>query len=50
MCELVRDCAAIRPDSNINVTGSIHFALFINYLLEIGKLGEELLLVPHKVR
>jgi hypothetical protein len=43
MCELVSDWAAIRPDSNTNVTGSIHFVLFINCLLEIGKLGEELL-------
>jgi hypothetical protein len=31
--ELESDCAAIRLDSNINITGSIHFALFINWLL-----------------
>src|SRR6266404_5916216 len=39
--ELVSDCAAIRPDSNSTVTGSIHFALFINSSLKVGKLAEE---------
>jgi hypothetical protein len=41
------DWATIRPDSIINVNGSIHFAFFIQSSFEIGKVGKEPFLAPH---